>query len=179
MLWNDEDTIKVVEYILVEEIVKLLFRGTLEEFKSYKRHATKESTDNRLLIADREYYVVLCDEGPLKLKISDYKMMRQSAQIYFGVERTDGTIAVRQRGQFSIQVVKEGFVCINNYNYPLRTNADRQLSETFLIEFGEKLDALSNSIRNDMNDNLFLMNSSIHHMVAQYIGIYRKRISEC
>lgn len=179
MLWNDEDTIKVVEYILVEEIVKLLFRGTLEEFKSYKRHATKESTDKRLLIADREYYVVLCDEGPLKLKISDYKMMRQSAQIYFGVERTDGTIAVRQRGQFSIQVVKEGFVCINNYNYPLRTNADRQLSETFLIEFGEKLDALSNSIRNDMNDNLFLMNSSIHHMVAQYIGIYRKRISEC
>lgn len=76
MLWNDEDTIKIVEYILVEEIVKLLFRGMLEEFKSYKRHATKESTDKRLFISDKEYYVVLCDGGHLKLKISDYKMMR-------------------------------------------------------------------------------------------------------
>lgn len=179
MLWNDEDTIKVVEYILVEEIVKLLFRGMLEEFKSYKRHATKDSTDKRLFIADREYYVVLCDGGHLKLKISDYKMMRQSAQIYFGVEKTDGTISVRQRGQFSIQVVKEGFVCINSYNYPLRTNADRQLSENFLTEFGDKLEALSNSIRHDMTDNLFLTNSSIHHVVAQHIDIYRKRISEC
>lgn len=179
MLWNDEGTIKVVEYILVEEIVKLLFRGMLEEFKSYKRHATKESTDKRLFIADREYYVVLCDGGHLKLKISDYKMMQQSAQIYFGVEKTDGTISVRQRGQFSIQVVKEGFVCINSYNYPLRTNADRQLSENFLTEFGDKLEALSNRIRHDMTDNLFLTNVSIHHVVAQHIDIYRKRISEC
>lgn len=179
MLWNDEDTITVVEFILVEEIVKLLFRGMLEEFKSYKRHATKESTDKRLFITDRDYYVVLCDGGHLKLKISDYKMMRQSAQIYFGVEKTDGTISVRQRGQFSIQVVKEGYVCINSYNYPLRTDADRQLSEKFLIEFSDKLEALSNSIRQDMNENIFLTNSSIHHLVTQYIELYRKRISEC
>ncbi len=179
MLWNDEKTIKVVEYILVEEIVKHLFCGMLEELKSYKRHATIESADKRLFISEGEYYVVLCDGGHLKLKITDYKMMRQSAQIYFGVEKTDGTISVRQRGQFSIQVTKEGFVCINSYNYPLRTNADRQLSEKFLIEFGDKLEALSKSICHDMDNNIFLTNSPIQQAVAQHINIYRKRISEC
>lgn len=179
MLWNDEDTINEVEHILVDEIIKSLFREMLEEFKSYKRHATKQSTDKRLFIADREYYIVLCDGDHLKLKISDYNMMMRSSQIFFGVEMSDGIIAVRQRGQFSIQVSKEGYVCINSYSYPLRTNADKQLSEDFLRDFSERLDALANNLTMEMSHNLFLPNSSISNIVAQHIRVYKERIGDC
>ncbi len=178
MLWNDADTILPVENTIVEEIIRYLFRGMLEDFKSYRRHATTEKIDRRLFIADKEYYVILCDGGNLKLKISDYRMMMQSAQIYFGVEKTDGTIAVRDRGQFTIQVNKSGHVCINSYDYPLRTNADKQMSQNFLSRFSEQLDTLSNKFTQEINDNLFLTSSSVVKTVTRHIAEYRKRIEE-
>lgn len=176
MLWSDETTIKVVEYIIVEEIVKRIFRDMLEQIKSYKRHASQGVLDKRLFIADKEYYVVLCDGGHLKIAIKDYRMLRQSAQIFFGSELSDGTISVRPRGQFSLQVSKDGFLNINGYNYPLRTNADKQLTQDFLNEFSDKLEAVERNLFREIEDNLFVQGSEVTHVVHQYVTEYRKRI---
>lgn len=66
------------------------------------------------------------------LKISDYSRLKNSNQIYFGSEMTDGSLRIKERGQFSIQVVKEGSVSINGYSYPLKTNADAETVKTLI-----------------------------------------------
>ncbi|MCM1502081.1 MAG: AAA family ATPase [Bacteroidales bacterium] len=176
MLWNEEPVIKIVEVMIAEEVMKILFRDLLKQFKSYKRHATKESADKRLYTPDREHYVVLCDGEHLNLKIGDYNKMKDSGQIYFGSEMSDGSICVKERGQFTIQVVKEGFVSINSYNYPLRTNADKQLSEDFLQDFGGNLEQIALDIYKEIDENLFLNGSECKELVYQFVNIYKKRI---
>lgn len=178
MLWNDESTIEIVRHIVVEQIVKTLLSGLLEQFKSYKRHATRKATDKRLYIADDKYYVVLCDGSGLKIAIKDYKAMKESNQIFFGSEMSDGTIVVRQRGSFTMQVIKEGFLNINNYNYPLRTNADQQLSENFLSEVSDKLESLAMELDNEIRNNIFVAYSDTRQCVSQHVSIYRNRIKE-
>lgn len=178
MLWNDESTISLVEYIVVEEVMKSLFKELLDQFKSYKRHATRESTDKRLFSPDREHYVVLCDGGHLNLKIADYNKLKNATQIFFGSEMSDGSIRVRERGTFSIQVVKEGYVSINGYNYPLRTNADKQLSEDFLQDFGGSLESIANGIYREVDENLFLAGAESRNLIFQFVNTYKKRIED-
>lgn len=132
MLWNEDSIAPIVEFMIAGEVTKMLFADILDKFKSYKRHATKTSTDKRLYSPDRQHYIILCDGGNLMLKISDYSRLKNSNQIYFGSEMTDGSLRIKERGQFSIQVVKEGSVSINGYSYPLKTNADAETVKTLI-----------------------------------------------
>ncbi len=179
MLWNDPRTKDRVDFIIVDVITKALFKDILDKFKSYRRHASNESADKRLYIHENKYYIVLCDGDSLKLKISDYNMLKESRQVYFGSEMSDGSMRVREHGQFALQVAKEGFVSINSYAYPLKTNSDKQLAEDFLQDFGDKLESLSRDILKNINANLFLTNSDIGSILGKHIDMYKKRFEDC
>lgn len=143
ILWNDEPSIPVVKQIIAETVVASLFSDILEQYKSYKRHANVENNDTRLYSPDQEHYIIQCDDSPLKIKIKDYQRMQSSPdEVFFGSETTDSTLMLRSRGQFVMRFVKDGVICINNYNYFLRTESDNQLSKDFIAEIGIQLTAL-------------------------------------
>ena len=178
MLWNDEPSIPVVKQIIAETVVASLLSDILEQYKSYKRHANVENNDTRLYSPDREHYIIQCDDSPLKIKIKDYQRMLSSPdEVFFGSETTDSTLMLRSRGEFVMRFVKDGVICINNYNYFLRTESDNQLSKDFIVEIGDTLDGIVNKLYVEMNHNLFISNSDLYTPIKEVVAVYRARIN--
>ncbi len=182
MLWNDEASIQEIKQLLAEVILASLFRSYLERFKSYKRHAAvakDKGKDSRkdLYTPDRKHYVIQIDDSPLKITISDYKKLQSSPKdIFFASETKDGTLALRDRGQFAIYFVEEGVVCINNYRYKLRTIADSQLSDDFMAEAGDSIEDIANNLYAKMNQNLFVAKSDMYTTLRQLVAVYRQKM---
>lgn len=178
MLWNDELSIPIIRQTVTETIVSSLFRDILEQYKSYKRHAQINYTDNRLYSQDNDYYIIQCDDSPLKINIKDYKRMQSSpGEVFFGSETLDGKLILRNRGQFVMRFVKDGVICINNYNYFLRTEADNQLSLDFIGEIGESIETIANKLYVDMNHNLFVVHSDIYDSLKTVVAVYQDRFN--
>lgn len=177
ILWNDEQSIPIVKQIIAEAVVASLFSDILEQYKSYKRHANVENYDTRLYSPDREHYIIQCDDSPLKIKIKDYQRMQASPDdVFFGSETTSSTLILRSRGQFVMRFVKDGVICINNYNYFLRTEADNQLSKDFIAGIGETIDGIANKLYIEMNHNIFVANSNLYKPLQEVVAVYRTRI---
>lgn len=83
---------------------------------------------------------------------------------------------LRSRGLFAIKFVKEGAICINNYNYYLRTQSGNQIDKDFMIELGDTIDGLANQIYVKMNHNLFTAKSDLCKSIQEVIGVYKSRI---
>lgn len=179
ILWTDEESILFIRKVLSETVVSNLFRNLLEQYKSYKRHAqTGKNVGNKLFSPDHIHYIILCDDTPLKIKISDYDSMKSSpGEIYFGSETTDNVLMLRSRGQFVMQFVKEGVLCINNYNYYLRTESDNQFSKDFITELSERVDGIVNQLYLSMNHNIFIVNSDLYMPLKETVAVYRGRIN--
>lgn len=177
ILWNDEPSIPVVKQIIAETIVASLFSDILEQYKSYKRHANVENNDTRLYSPDREHYIIQCDNSPLKIKIKDYQRMRSFPdEVFFGSETADSTLMLRSRGQFVMRFVRDGVICINNYNYFLRTESDNQLGKDFIAEIGDTIDDIANKLYVEMNHNLFIANSDLYKSIQEVVAVYRARL---
>ena len=177
ILWNDESCIPVVRQTISETIVASLFRGILDQYKSFKRHANVRRDEVRLYSPDRKHYIIKCDDSPLKITITDYNRMKASPdEVFFGSETSDGTILFRSRGQFVMRFVKDGVICINNYNYHLRTETDNQLNMDFISEAGCSVDGIANGLLMEMNRNIFIDNPEIIRSLKEVIAVYRARM---
>lgn len=177
MLWSDEASIADIRQIIAETIVESLFRGIMEQYKSYKRHVNVEPHDTRLYSPDQVHYIIQCDDSPLKIKKKDYQRMQSSPdEVFFGSETTDNTLVLRSRGQFIMRFVKDGVICINNYNYFLRTEADNQLSNDFIAEIGDTVDEIANRLYVDMNHNLFIANTDLYKSIKEVVAVYKTRL---
>lgn len=179
ILWTDEESMPFIRKILAESVVAFTFRNLLDQYKSYKRHVQIEKeTSNKLFSPDRIHYIILCDDTPLKIKIADYNRMKSSpGEIYFGSETTDNVLTLRSRGQFVMQFVKEGVVCINNYNYYLRTESDNQFSKDFIAELSERMDGIVNQLYLSMNHNVFIAGSDLYIPIRETVAVYRERMN--
>lgn len=120
----------------------------------------------------------MSDDTPLKIKIADYNRMKSSpGEIYFGSETTDNVLMLRSRGQFVMQFVKEGVLCINNYNYYLRTESDNQFSKDFITELSERMDGIVNQLYLSMNHNIFIADSDLYMSIRETVAVYRERMN--
>lgn len=147
--------------------------------KSYKRHAASaaKNKDNRLYSPDGHNYVIQCDESPLKIAIKDYNMIRNNPDgVYFGSETTDNRIIIKPRGGYVIRFIKEGYLCINSYNYALRTINDEQLTERFLNDLDDAMDNIANELYKELDQNMFMVSSDLHKYLQGVIAIYKKRL---
>lgn len=179
MLWNEEQTIPTVREIVAETIVNSRFKNILDQLKSYKRHAASaaKNKDNRLYSPDGHNYVIQCDESPLKIAIKDYNMIRNNPDgVYFGSETTDNRIIIKPRGGYVIRFIKEGYLCINSYNYALRTINDEQLTERFLNDLDDAMDNIANELYKELDQNMFMVSSDLHKYLQGVIAIYKKRL---
>lgn len=179
ILWTDEESIPFIRKILVESVVAYMFRNLLDQYKSCKRHAqTGKETSNKLFSPDRIHYIIMCDDTPLKIRIADYNRMKSSpGEIYFSSETTDNVLMLRSRGQFVMQFVKEGVLCINNYNYYLRTESDNQFSKDFITELSERMDGIVNQLYLSMNHNIFIADSDLYMSIRETVAVYRERMN--
>lgn len=179
ILWTDEASIPFIRKILAESVVAYMFRNLLDQYKSYKRHAQMgKETSNKLFSPDRIHYIILCDDTPLKIKIADYNRMKSSpGEIYFGSETPDNVLMLRSRGQFVMQFVKDGVLCINNYNYYLQTESDNQFSKDFIAELSERMDGIVNQLYLSMNHNIFIADSDLHMSIRETVAVYRERMN--
>ena len=177
ILWNDESCIPVIRQTISETIVASLFRDILNQYKSFKRHANVKQDKIQLYSPDRKHYIIKCDDSPLKISITDYKRMKASPdEVFFGSETSGGTILFRSRGQFVMRFVKDGVICINNYNYCLRTETDNQLNMDFIAEAGCSVESIANSLFLEMNHNIFIDSPEITKPLKEVIAIYRSRM---
>lgn len=83
---------------------------------------------------------------------------------------------LRSRGQFVMRFVKDGVICINSYNYFLRTESDNQLSKNFIAEIGDTIDGIANRLYVEMNHNFFIANSDLYKPIQEVVAVYRARI---
>ena len=177
MLWSDESSIIVIRQIIAETMVATLFGSILEQYKSYKRHVNLDKNDIRLYSPDHVHYIIKCDDSPLKIKIKDYQRMQSSPDdVFFGSETTDSILMLRSRGQFVMRFVKDGVICINNYNYFLCTECDKQLSKDFMAEIGDTIDGIANRLYIEMNHNLFIAGSDLYKPIKEVVAVYKARI---
>ncbi len=179
MLWHEEQTMQTVREIVAEVIVNSLFKDILDRLKSYKRHASSatKNKDSRLHSPDGRNYIIQCDESPLKIAIKDYNMIRDNPDdVYFGSETTDNRIIIKPRGGFVIRFIKEGCLCINSYNYSLRTIDDEQLTEKFFNDLDDTLDDIANGLYRELDQNIFVASSDLHKYLHNVVAVYKKRL---
>ena len=67
-------------------------------------------------------------------------------------------------------------ICINNYNYFLRTESDDQLGKDFLAEIGDTFDGIANRLYIEMHQNLFIADSDLYISLQEIIAVYKARI---
>lgn len=176
MLWNDDASIDTVHQIVAEQIASTLFSGLLDKYKSDKRHATQVKIDNTLFSPDGKNYEILCDNSPLKISIKDYeRIKRRPQEVFFGAETAAGNIILQERGQFVIRFIKEGCLCINGYNYNLRTVSDNQLSNSFLKDVGDNFDSRVRALFSEISDNPFTISPKCNSKLLTVIGLYKSR----
>ncbi|MDE6770106.1 MAG: hypothetical protein K2J78_10320, partial [Muribaculaceae bacterium] len=158
-------------------VVSVLFREALEQYKSYKRHATPQKVSStRLYSPDGKYYVIQVEGGPMKIAISDYeKIMKSPADIFFGSETADGRVVLRQQGQYVLRWAKKGSISINNFVYPLRTVSDEQLNPSFLSDLGDSMGGIANQLYASINNNIFLTSSELPKFIQAVVGLYKER----
>lgn len=174
ILWNEPSQISEINKIVAEETVSTLFRDILEQHKSTKRHATKDNSTT-FYSPDGENYLIQCDGFQLKLKISDYLDMKASGDYYFASETTNEQLVVKEKGQYAIQVIKEGQVLINSYSYPLVTSSDRLINDRFLSDMTDTLSGLANTLRRNISDNLFVCYSNENTILYGVVDTYIRR----
>ena len=75
-----------------------------------------------------------------------------------------------------MKFVKDGVICINNYNYFLRTESDNQFSKDFIAEIGDTIDGIANKLYVEMNHNPFIANSDLYTPIKEVVAVYRTRI---
>lgn len=178
MLWNDEESIPIVQRILFETIVSTLFRQNLDNYKSNVRHVQTDSKP-KFFSPDKKNYILQCDGSPMKITICDYEHLKaKSEEIHFGAETTDGHLVLRPTGPFIIKFVKEGMIGINGFNYSLKTTVDSHFSHDFISEVGESVDTLADRLLGAMNQNIFIANSTLYEPLQGIIAIYRTRIKD-
>ncbi len=177
MLWNEDATIPEIRQMVVETVVSILFRDHLEQFKSSKRHASASKTDSlRLYSPDKRHYIIEAEGSPMKLAIADYeKLMKSPTDVFWGLETADGRIVLRERGQYALRWAKRGYVSINNFVYPLRTESDAQLDNGFLRDLDDSVAMIANGLYQQINSNLFLAGSELPKVVQSVVGMYKQR----
>lgn len=180
ILWNEDTGIEVVRQIVVETVVSVLFRETLDSYKSNRRHAsTQKRPSARLYSPDGNHYIIQVEGSPMKIAIADYeRIMKSPADIFFGSETADGRIILRKQGQYVVRWAKNGFISINNFVYPLRTVSDEQLNPGFLRDLGESVSEIANQLYDSINRNLFLSGSELSKLVQSVVGLYKERFEE-
>ena len=180
ILWNEDSTIDEVQRIVAEELIAGLFAELLEKYKNIKRNAGKPSAnDNRIYSPDGMHYIVKCDDAPLKIKVSDYDMMRRNPdEVYFGSETSAGVIRIQSRGQFVIRYVREGFLSVNNYNYPLKTVADKRLGQEFVEEAKDSVDTINTFLFRNMKENIFINSPKIVGRIREIGRLYTEKLNK-
>lgn len=182
MLWNDESEIETVNRILADCIVKMLLAEVLEKIsRKPAEPAPDPDSDpdgNSLYKTVRGMLVVQCDDLPLRLSLKDYEMMlKDKGGYYFASETSDGRLVVGDAGQYTIKVAKEGFVCINSYNYPILTRSDRDRNDSFLRNVGEMIENIINGFFRDTDRNIFTSGSDMLRHINSAAGLYRNRFN--
>lgn len=120
--------------------------------------------------------MVQCDGFRLKLKISDYLDMKASGDYYFASETPDEQLIIKEKGQYAIQVIKEGQVLINSYSYPLVTSSEQLINDQFLRDMTDTLSGLADSLRRNISDNIFVCHSSENISLFQVVDTYIRRL---
>ena len=176
MLWNDVESIPVVQQILFETIVAALFRQYLDNIKSSVRHV-KTDSQPAFFSPDKKNYILQCDGNPMKITIKDYEALKaNSGTLHYGAETTDGNLIIRARGPFIIKYIQEGVIAINGFNYSLKRTSDSHLTGDFITEAGDSVDAMADRLFGSMNQNLFTASSSLYAPLQNVIAVYRTRI---
>lgn len=177
MLWNEDSCIDEIRQITAEAVVSAIFKKIIDQFKSPKRHAIgKNGNDTAFFSPDGTYYLIDCGGSPLKMRKSDYEMLRNDPKgIFFGSETTDGTIFFSDGGQFAIKFEKNGVLNINGFSYLLKTVSDKELDGGFLTETENLFDANMNAFFREIEHNLFTAKTKTFYAVQAVAGIYRKR----
>ena len=176
MLRNDDGSIDTVRQIIAEQVAATLFGGLLEGYRSDKRHAVRKEVGNALFSPDGKNYEILCDNPPLKIDIKDYeRIKRQPQEAFFGMETASGSLIIRERGQFVIRFVKDGCLCINGYNYNLRTVFDSQLDNSFLRDVGDNFDTRVQKLLAEISANVFTVSPNCNTKLLPAISLCKKR----
>lgn len=177
ILWNDESSISPLANMICEEITLTVFRDILEQHKSNRRHVCTAKQSASLFSPDGIRYVVQCEGSPMLIDMRDYEMVRNHPkEVFFASENSDNQLILREMGQYALRFNKPGHLCINSYDYPLKTTADAELGEDFMRGVSERLDYISRDIDNCIDKNLFTHNSSMRPTLRRAMGDLRRRI---
>ncbi|MGM9842669.1 MAG: AAA family ATPase [Muribaculaceae bacterium] len=177
ILWNADSQIEKVESIVNETVVAALFKDIFEKYKGNKRQVAGKKSDESLYSPNGVHYVIKCDGIPLKIAISDYNKIRSNPnEIFFGSETADNRIVLKAVGQYAIRFFKEGYVCINNFSYPLCTVSDNEQSRAFVENMNGDIEMLESSIFKTIDDNIFTCFSERHRQLKSVLSVYKKRL---
>lgn len=178
ILWNDSTQTEEINALISEEIVNVIFKDILAQHKSTKRHASSGKAGTPFS-PDKKHYLIQCDGFRLKIAIEDYKRLKKSGEYRLASEAVDETLVLIEHGQYAVQVLKEGYVSINSFSYPLVTEADREISEKFLMEMGDSLDSIVGTLTRSISSNLFVKDSSANSQLLHTVRLYQERLEQC
>lgn len=180
MLWNEDSMIDEVRKLTAESVVSSLFKQIIDEFKSPKRHARgRKGQSEAFYSPDGKTYIIECEGSPLKLRKTDYDMLRKDPKgVFFCSETTDGTLIFSDGGQFAISFEKNGVLRINGFSYSLQTTSDRELDSGFISDTENTFDSTMNNLFRDIDRNIFTSRSKALLTVQGVAAVYRQRFMQ-
>lgn len=176
ILWNIEDDIPRVNQVLAETLVASLFKEVMANYRSGL--SSMANHDSRPFSADGRYYVIQCDDYPLRISKKDYSLLKNNPEEYFfGSETADGILLIRPQGQFTVKFLREGAIIINSYTYPLQTTGDSETRRRISENLELSSDAIIRQLQRQIDDNIFIAGPPVLQAVFTVAKMYRERFS--
>lgn len=177
MLWDNDAMLPVLRRVITEAMMGSLFTDVLKTFKTLTCQSKKKHNEEKYFAStDGKHYNILCDDFILKIRIIDYeRMLADKNSYFFASETADNTLILKNQGQYSIQVARPGYVCINSYNYPLATDNNEETVdnlETAVASFTKRVTQLKTEIEH----NIFTSRSRLYKDLNYLKDVYLKRL---
>lgn len=171
MLWNSDDCYEKCCNAVANSVVAC-------RLKDYMINKSKnKQQSNSFEKIDKIHYWVDCNGYCFKIKISDYeKMLASPREVYFGQEVKDGELELVDFGPYAMQVYKEGYVCINSFNSPLRKTGNSYVTNTSTCD--ESIEDVYNSIIRLINENMFVTDSNLCVVLRSIFVEYEKKFQK-
>lgn len=182
MLWNDDTTIPAIRDIICEQVALVLFKEVVKNQENPRRHvksSSKSAGNNGLYSPDGEHYAVQCEGTPMYIRIGDYKRIISSPrEIFFASEDNQGVLRLLDMGQYTVCAGKTGHLCINSFDYPLKTIGESEMDRGAMDDMAMHMERLTKELNSLIDDNLFVRDSEVAKTMQRVMMDFRKRLEE-
>ncbi len=115
----------------------------------------------------------------MQIRKEDYsKIMTHPQEIFFASEDINGVLRLLDMGQYTVRTSKPGHLCINSFDYPLKTTAESAMDHGAIGDMAARMELATMDLEKQIRANIFVAKSSVVSTLDRVLRSFLKRLEE-